>query len=128
MMLEPRNLFRAVAIAESVSWACLLVGMYFKRVAETTELGVMIFGPIHGVIFIAYVVAVFYVRRSFGWNMRTLVVAGLASIPPFATLVFEVLADRRNLLQSASGASGGVDGAKIANPESSSENKASVAS
>jgi integral membrane protein len=123
MTLEPRNLFRAVAIAESVSWAGLLVGMYFKRVAETTDLGVVIFGPIHGVIFLAYVIAVFCVRRSFGWNTRTFVVAGLASLPPFATLVFEVWADRRNLLRTVSSASGGVDGANIPNLECSSEHK-----
>ena len=101
MKLDPRNLFRFVAIAESVSWAGLLVGMYLKRIAETTEVGVLIFGPIHGVIVLAYLVAVLYGRRSFGWDARTFLLAAFASVPPFATLVFEFWADRRNLLRTA---------------------------
>ena len=101
MKLDQRNLFRVVAIAESVSWAGLLVGMYLKRITETTEVGVAIFGPIHGVIVLGYLVAVFYGRRSFGWDARTALLAALASVPPFATLVFEVWADRRNLLRTA---------------------------
>jgi integral membrane protein len=101
MTLNPRNLFRAVAIAESLSWAGLLVGMYFKRIAETTEMGVVIFAPIHGVIVLAYLVAVYYGRRSFGWDARTALLAAFASVPPFATVVFEVWADRRNLLRKA---------------------------
>jgi integral membrane protein len=100
MKLDQRNLFRVVAIAEAVSWAGLLVGMYLKRVAETTEVGVVVFGPIHGVIVLAYLVAVFYGRRSFGWNARTALLAALASVPPFATVVFEVWADRQNLLRT----------------------------
>jgi integral membrane protein len=100
MKLDQRNLFRVVAIAEAVSWAGLLVGMYFKRVAEITEVGVVVFGPIHGVIVLAYLVAVFYGRRSFGWNARTALLATLASVPPFATVVFEVWADRQNLLRT----------------------------
>jgi integral membrane protein len=101
MKLDPRNLFRVLAIAESVSWAGLLVGMYLKRIAETTEVGVLIFGPIHGVIVLAYLGSVFYVRRSFGWDARTVLMAAVASVPPFATLVFEIWADRRNLLRTA---------------------------
>jgi integral membrane protein len=75
--------------------------MYFKRIAETTDVGVVIFAPIHGVIVLAYLVAVFYGRRSFRWDARTAILAALASVPPFATVVFEVWADRRNLLRTA---------------------------
>lgn len=101
MKLNPRTIFRVIAFAESVSWAGLLVGVYLKRVAETTELGVTVFGPIHGVIVLTYLVVVFYSSRTFGWNARTALLAAFASVPPFATVVFEVWADRRNLLQSA---------------------------
>lgn len=100
MKLDPRNLFRVVATAESMSWAGLLVGMYFKRVAETTELGVVIFAPIHGVIVLAYLVAVFYGRRAFGWDGRTALLAAFASVPPFGTIYFEIWADRRGLLRT----------------------------
>lgn len=43
--------FRAVAIAEAVSWVGLLIGMFFKYVVVGDDIGVTIFGPIHGAIF-----------------------------------------------------------------------------
>ena len=50
--------FRLIALAEAVSWAGLLVGMYFKYLGSPrTEIGVKVFGPIHGGIFIGFVVA-----------------------------------------------------------------------
>ena len=99
--LDPRTLFRAVAIAEAVSWAGLLVGMYLKWVVESTEIGVKIFGPIHGVIVLAYLVAVVYARSRFSWSMRTFLLAVAASVPPFATVVFGRWADDSGLLTRA---------------------------
>jgi integral membrane protein len=101
MTLDPRTLFRAVAIAEAVSWAGLLVGMYFKRIAETTDLGVLIFGPVHGIIVLAYVATVLYARRTFRWDVRVFLMAALSAVPPFASLFFEIWADRRALLTTA---------------------------
>ena len=106
MKLDPRTVFRTAAIAEAVSWAGLLVGMYFKWVVQSTEVGVKIFGPIHGIIVLAYVLAVLYARGVFRWNIRTSLLAALASVPPFATLVFEISADRRGLLATPEAASG----------------------
>ena len=48
--------FRIVAVAEALSWIGLLAGMFVKYVPETSELGVQVFGPIHGAVFVAYVV------------------------------------------------------------------------
>ncbi len=46
-----------IAFAEAVSWVGLLVGMYFKYLGSPrTEVGVKVFGPVHGGIFIAFVV------------------------------------------------------------------------
>jgi integral membrane protein len=92
------TLFKVVAVAEAVSWAGLLVGMYLKHVAGTTEAGVHLFGPIHGGIFLAYGVLTLVVARLLRWSLpRTL--AGLAcSVPPFATLLFERWALRRGHL------------------------------
>lgn len=106
MKLDPRTLFRIAAIAEAVSWAGLLVGMYFKWVVQSTEVGVKIFGPIHGIIVLAYLLAVLHGRRAFRWNIRTSLLAALASVPPFATLVFEISADRRGLLATPEAAAG----------------------
>ena len=98
-----RSLFRAVAIAEAVSWAGLLVAMVLKWIVQDDphaglEGGVPIMGPIHGVMFIGYVVMCFVARRTFDWTPRVTAVALAASIPPFLTAVFEVAADRRGIL------------------------------
>ena len=100
-----RTLFRTLAVVEAVTWAGLLVGMYFKWIAASTEAGVKIFGPVHGVAVLAYLSTVLYAHRSFRWDVRTLLLAAFASVPPFFTLVFEVWADRRGLLGTAGSSS-----------------------
>ena len=98
-----RTAFRRVAVAEAISWAGLLTTMLFKWVIAAdphagAQGGVPIMGPIHGTIFLAYVVMCLVARRSFSWSTRTTLLALAASIPPFFTYVFEVAADRRGLL------------------------------
>lgn len=98
-----RSLFRAVALAEAVSWAGLLVAMSLKWIVQDDphtglEGGVPVMGPIHGAMFVGYVAMCFVARRNFGWGPRTTLVALAASIPPFLTAVFERAADRRGLL------------------------------
>jgi integral membrane protein len=90
--------FRIVAIAEALSWVGLLIGMYVKYVPETTEMGVKIFGPIHGGIFVAYVVVALVASRVLRWSPRTTVLALLCSVPPLATVWFERLATRNERL------------------------------
>lgn len=96
-----RTWFRVIAFAEACSWLGLLIGMYVKYVPETTEAGVKIFGPIHGTIFLLYLLATLTARSTFGWSLRTTFWAAVASVPPFATAVFEVVADRKGLLGKA---------------------------
>ena len=91
-------LFVVVAIAEACSWAALLIGMFFKYVVVGNDIGVTVFGPIHGALFVAYVVVSLVVSRRLRWNARTLVLALLASIPPLCTLWFERWAERTDRL------------------------------
>ena len=90
--------FRIVAVAEALSWLGLLVGMFVKYVPETTELGVKVFGPIHGGIFVAYVVVALVTSRVLRWSPRTTVLALACSVPPLATVWFERLATRNGRL------------------------------
>ena len=90
--------FRIVAVAEALSWIGLLAGMYVKYVPATTELGVKIFGPIHGGIFLAYVVIALITSRTLRWSPRTTALALVCSIPPLATVWFERLATRNDRL------------------------------
>jgi integral membrane protein len=101
--MNPRTavqLFRAVAVAEALTWIGLLTGMYVKYVPETTELGVKIFGPIHGAVFVLYVVVTLLTARRLRWTPGTTLLALAASIPPFATVVFEVWARRTGRLEA----------------------------
>jgi len=95
-----RSLFRTVAIAEALSWTGLLVGMYVKYVVGSSEIGVQIFGPIHGGLFIAYVLITLITWRVFGWSIGVLITGLLAAIPPLATVIFDVWAERRGLLDA----------------------------
>jgi integral membrane protein len=92
------TVFRIVAVAEALSWIGLLAGMYVKYVPETTELGVKIFGPIHGGIFLLYVVVALVASRVLRWSPRTTLLALICSIPPLATVWFERVATRNDRL------------------------------
>ena len=94
----PRGVFRAVAVTEAVTWGLLLTGMVLKYVTETTELGVQVFGMVHGVVFIAYCLVAVVVATDQRWSLPRLAVGLFAAVPPFATLLFESYADRRGLL------------------------------
>ena len=86
--MNPRTVtvaFRAVAVAEALSWIGLFAGMFVKYVPETSELGVKIFGPIHGGVFVAYVVLALVAGRALRWSPGTTLLALLASIPPLAS-------------------------------------------
>ena len=101
-----RTVFRTVAIAEAVSWGLLLVAMFFKWVLDAEPLGlaeggVPVAGPIHGGIFVLYVLSALVSARTFRWDAKTLVLGLAASIPPFFTVWFEIWADRQGLLAPA---------------------------
>ncbi|GAB3146080.1 DUF3817 domain-containing protein [Micromonospora sonneratiae] len=92
------RLFVVAAIAEAISWLALLISMIVKYGPMENEIGVKIFGPIHGGLFVAYGVLVLLVSRQARWSLPVTAVALLCSIPPFTTLVFERWAQRRGLL------------------------------
>jgi integral membrane protein len=87
--------FRLVALLEAVSWAGLLIGMYFKYLGTPrTEVGVKVFGMAHGLIFIAFVVAAVLVGMTFKWSAGTWPLALLASIVPLCSVIFLIWAER----------------------------------
>jgi integral membrane protein len=79
-----RNL-RYVALAEATSFIALLVATYFK-VGQNTSGGktaVSILGPIHGVIFLAYVFLTVMLRGEQGWSVKTTLFILLGAVIPF---------------------------------------------
>src|SRR3954469_23156853 len=91
--------FRLIALAEALSWAGLLIGMYFKYLGTPrTELGVKVFGMAHGLIFIAFVVAGVLVGMAVNWTLATWLLALLASIAPPRSVIFLIWVDRTGRL------------------------------
>lgn len=101
MFDTPAARFRAVALAEAVSWIGLLVGMFFKYVTDSGELGVKVFGPIHGAVFVVYLVTTWISSRRLAWDRTTTMWAFAASVPPLATLLFERWTLRTGMLDPA---------------------------
>ncbi|MGJ9412926.1 DUF3817 domain-containing protein [Aeromicrobium sp. CF4.19] len=104
-----RNAFRTVALLEAVTWAALLVAMFFKWIVQDDphtgiEGGVPYAGMVHGVAFMAYGVVTIVAWVHFRWSPKAGLVALACAIPPFATVVFERAADRRGMLDSPASA------------------------
>lgn len=94
--------FRVVAFAEAISWVGLLVGMYFKYLGSPrTEIGVQIFGMIHGLVFIAFVATALVLGTTAKWSASTWLLALLASIVPLASVIFLMWADRTGRVGTA---------------------------
>ncbi|WP_309649022.1 DUF3817 domain-containing protein [Nocardioides sp.] len=85
----PTRLFRVVATAEAITWAGLLTGMFLKYVTQTTELGVRVFGMLHGIVFIAYCLTTVVVAIDRRWPASRLVLGLVSSVPPFMTIWFD---------------------------------------
>lgn len=97
---NPQSLFRRVAIAEAVTWALLLTGMVLKY-TDTTELGVRVFGMLHGIVFIAYCLTTVLVAVDQRWSRGRLLLGLVASVPPFATVPFDRYAEHRGALSTS---------------------------
>lgn len=95
---KPALAFKIAAFAEAVSWIGLLIGMFFKWILQTGDLGVRIFGPIHGTIFLLYVVSLIAVSMAHKWSPKETVLGLFSSIPPLMTVWFERRAERRGAL------------------------------
>ncbi|MDV6013552.1 DUF3817 domain-containing protein [Haloechinothrix sp. LS1_15] len=92
------TVFRAVAIAEALSWVALLAAMFAKYILGLGEGGVPVAGLVHGVLFLAYVAVTLATFRVFGWSYRTLALALAAGVPPLFTWWFEAWALRTGRL------------------------------
>ena len=90
--------FRVVANLEAVSWAGLLIGMLFKYVPSgQVALGhdlVTLFGRLHGALVIVYAAAAVATALRLRWKPVTAALALAATVPPFATVAFDLWAHR----------------------------------
>lgn len=79
---------RYVALAEATSFIALLAASVVKRTGGG-EVGVHVLGPIHGGLFIAYVVIALGIRSQFGWSGRTTFWVLVGAVVPFGGYVVD---------------------------------------
>lgn len=96
-------MFAITAFVEAGTWAGLLVGMYLKYISQTTEVGVQIFGQLHGYAFLTYVAVTIVAAIRLRWPWYALVVALLAAIPPMMTIPAEIWLRSTRRLERRSG-------------------------
>ncbi len=70
-----------LALAETVSWTLLLLSMIFKYGFDRPQ-GVKVMGPIHGVLFIGFVLVLLSLHLSLKWTFGRTVKMFLASFIP----------------------------------------------
>jgi integral membrane protein len=80
--------FKVAALAEAVSYLVLLAASVAKRAADAPEL-VTVMGPIHGVIFLAYLGLALSVREELRWNPWTTLMVVVAAVVPFGGFAVE---------------------------------------
>lgn len=74
--------FRIVALLEAVSYLALLSATIFYRVLDGSHAGVSVMGPIHGMLFLAYVLLALLIREEQGWTVgQTILVLVLSALP-----------------------------------------------
>jgi integral membrane protein len=80
--------FRYVALAEATTFLALLVASYVKR-SDGGELGVQVLGPIHGLLFVAYVVIALNLRSQLGWTNKQTFWILVGAVLPFGGYVVD---------------------------------------
>ncbi|MDQ0733655.1 DUF3817 domain-containing protein [Arthrobacter agilis] len=99
--MNPRTLFRTVAVAEAVTWAFLLLGMFLKYGTRSTEALVPPAGAVHGFVFLCFVVTLVFVWINQRWSALTGLLGLCSAIVPFATIPYERWIERRGQLAGA---------------------------
>lgn len=99
--MSPRRFFRLIAIAEAITWTLLIIGMILKYGTQTTEIGVSIGGALHGFVFLVYGASVLLVGINQRWTPATILVGLVSAVVPYATIPFDIWADRSGRLDGA---------------------------
>ena len=92
------RLFAIAAFAEGLTWTGLLIGMVLKYGTQTTDLGVWLFGRLHGAAFLFYLVVTLVSAVRLRWPWWASILALLAAVPPLVTVPLEIWFRRIGLL------------------------------
>jgi len=79
---------RYVALIEATSFIALLIASVVKRTGGS-EMGVTILGPIHGALFILYVIVALNLRSELEWPNKTTFWVLVGAVVPFGGYVVD---------------------------------------
>ncbi len=97
-MAPAGRLFYVAALIEALTWAGLLIGMGLKYGGPAIDVGVWLFGRLHGAAFLFYLVVTFISATRLRWPGWALLLAVLAAVPPLVTVPLEMWFRRKGLL------------------------------
>ncbi|MFD5226045.1 DUF3817 domain-containing protein [Microbacterium sp. NPDC058342] len=98
MFTQPARLFRALAIAEAITWTLLISALVARALGQPAVL-VTIAGGIHGFVFLSYgamsVLLAFHQR----WHVGVAITTVASAIVPYATIPAEIWLHRSGRLE-----------------------------
>ena len=97
MFRTPLNLFRALAVAEAISWT-LLIGGLILRATAGLDAAVSVGGGIHGFVFLTYAATAVLVAKNQRWSAGPSLLAIASAIVPYATIPTELWLHRTGRL------------------------------
>jgi integral membrane protein len=88
---EAWMLFRLAAFGEAIGWTLLIIGIIIDETTVSWHaIPVKITGQLHGMLFLTYMAAALVLSPSLGWSWFRAIIATIASVPPYGSLVFEM--------------------------------------
>jgi integral membrane protein len=98
---SPRRLFRFFAISEAVTWTLLLGALAIRAVFGAPPILLTVVGGIHGAVFLGYGVVAALVGVNNRWGIGRTVLGIALAVVPYATIPFEIRAEKAGRLAGA---------------------------
>jgi integral membrane protein len=98
MFATPRSLYRAFALSEGVTWTLLLGALLIRALFGISPILLTVIGGLHGAVFLGYGVSAALIGVNNRWGLGRTVLAIALAIIPFATVPFEISAERKGRL------------------------------
>ncbi|MGQ0626390.1 MAG: DUF3817 domain-containing protein [Sporichthyaceae bacterium] len=88
LLKDPIGRLRVISVLEASSFLILLVCSVLKRTHDF-QAGVHVMGPVHGILFVLYLLLVLDVRARLQWPTATTLKVALAAVIPVAPFFVE---------------------------------------
>ena len=98
MFTTPARLFRALAIAEAITWTLLISALIARAIGQPAVL-VTIAGGIHGFVFLAYGATAVLLAFHQRWHVGAAILAVASAVVPYATIPVEIWLHRSGRLE-----------------------------